>query len=225
MSKNYYNKILGKKIIYNTPIFIVDVELDEIIKGSINGGNDNQRVTFNYQSLLKDDEQRVRFMYALHYNTDNSSSILRKIFLTKNIDINVLSKYKTTLIKEDPLDDIAYNILLDTEHKCDIVKLSSIVDIDSYVDKLYQKIKKHDCIIYKTHDISQLNSTNDFLIKWYHFINELNGLDEFNSLNIRELTDDINIFKKAGFTVNGTYTPRDDPYNNPLYVSYIKLIK
>jgi len=221
-SKTYFSRELGQKIIYKSPLFIIDLDLKEEVKG----GKDESTI-LDYYSITHNEDLRLRFMYALHYAIKNSSSILRQIFLRKNIDFNVLQKYAKNISNEDHLDNMAYDILLE-DQKCRIELFpfqdANKEDLNIKAKDLYNKTNPKECIIVKTHDITLADDAAALLSAWYRFLQKLTNNSQ-QKRNIYHIDKIISTLESAGFKFDGTYTPRSDPDNNPLYVSYLLMIR
>jgi hypothetical protein len=229
MSKSYFSKELNQKIIYKIPLFILTLNLNKEKKG----GDEHklyETESFSYNMLVDQKNIRLRFMNALHNTIDDASLLLRQIFMTKDINIYDLQHYvklgKDT--QTNSLDNIANDILnnIDTKVKCPILfhPFRSVDNkkIKSAIKDLYTEVKKTKCVIYKIHDVSQDKTAKEFLLKWYKFMDDVNGNQ--TTTYFRDVDTELDMFKKAGFTIDSRYTPTNDIYNNPLYIKYIKLV-
>lgn len=190
-----FDKTLGKKILYKDPLFIIEVKLKDNHKS---GGSDSNTVDVDdlYSAIMKDEEIRVRFMFAVHQLFENPCEVLRNIFQNESFD-NV-SKYRT--IVSDNTNKFLY---LNDKELTDTIK------------KIYDELKSKEQEI-ELIEIDLNDESRYFLELWSKFLGK-------SDIHLRSINDITKVLKNNGITVVDVNNNRNDVERNPLYYKTIKI--
>lgn len=202
MNKHYFDKQLGKKVLYKTPLYLVDLKLKPEIKNNIKknkkeGGSDRNKL-FEYRSL-NDDNTRLLFMNYLHNAFTYAVLILRQIYLNRQIDYNKLREYNEIKYNKTNMDKVAMSIL-----KCKNIIYHPFLwikgdSLKTEAKYLYNTHVQNKCIIIRIYD-----AQHDFLQKWKEFIyNITSKLIFYHPADVIK-TKMID----AGFKLKNKHTPR-----------------
>ena len=254
-TQTYFNKELGKKIIYKTPLFITEVKFRDTT--SINGGannttetsenrettteiNENSNTTttplynsivpeskpLTYELLTKYEAMRLRFIYALNELYDDAILMERQIFRDKDFNFVSLKQYAC---KKESITNID-NMILTTRSK--YVPNKEIKYHFEYLSaaELTRAAKEfyqsaESDMYYIIKGHDSELDVDNFLPLWFNFLHNLTSNDKLLKKIFHTRSTVINVMKSVGFK----YITSDHPiYSleiNPLFCYYAVFTK
>lgn len=200
-----YNHILGHKILYKNPLFIVELKLRDINEKTDKKTNEKTDKKTNkklggkqtedntlYETIIHDEELRVRFMFAIHKTFEHPCLLLRDIFRNESFN----------------LDSEDYKI----KHSADATNLvNKFLYLDDIsLDKELESMRKTKDKL-EIQEIDYNEESKYFLDFWQEFLSKLNIKIYYRSIDRL-----LELLKKKNVNVL-VDNHRNDSEHNPLY--------
>lgn len=197
-----FSKMLGHKVSFMNPLFIVDLDLkeQEVTGGWDNKMDDRPSGVFDYRNFIKNDDIRLRLNYGLRRISKNGILMIRKIFYDRNIWYNALEKYVDFDTAEDKTLD---NEVKDT--------LGDFPIVNEFGQNTTNKL------IIRMYNPDTSSHAKSFLEAWSSLMYKISHR-KHNLYTVSDMNDRAS---KHGFKLVEQHTPRTMPENNPLFVTYL----
>lgn len=225
-SHSFFHKDLNSKITFKKPLFTIDLELSQEIKGGdetepINETNTNNKL--NYALFRNDYTLKYRFIQFLHNTYPKAILMIRNILSNQAFNYTELKKYYVAYDKQSTKSNNTTkpnqsNILMESTNTavdilcegkdCQLITypFDRETKLNSISKKIYSETKSL-CVI-KTHNLDE--DEYGFLMLWQEFEESIN-----KRVYLHHANDIIYAMSKAGFKTHKSHIPRCNPETNP----------